>query len=121
MLVEDLKVYKRLFDLVLEVHDITLGFPRLELYELGSQVRRSSNSIAANLAEGFGNKHTKIYTESISRAQGELRETIHHLRIAQAKKYISASHFTDLRDRYRECSRMLFGLEKSLIARTKKS
>ncbi len=50
MEVEDLKVYQKLCDLAIEVNDLSLSFPRFELYELGSQVRRSSNGGAANLA-----------------------------------------------------------------------
>src|SRR3989338_9357850 len=79
---QDLEVYQKLLKLCLEVHEFSIMFPKFELYELCSQVRRSSNSAPANLAEGFGNKHTKIYTESISRARGEIRETTHHLRVA---------------------------------------
>lgn len=114
MKIEDLKVYKKLFTLALEVHKLSLTFPKLELYELGSQLRRSSNSAPANLAEGFGNKHTNIYTESISRAQGEIRETIHHLQIACEKEYISKEQLEFFIKSYEECSRMLYGLEKSL-------
>ena len=73
--VEDLEVYQKLCDLVIKVHKLTLTFPRFELYELGSQLRRSSNAAPANLAEGFSNKHINIYLEDISRAQGEIRET----------------------------------------------
>jgi len=114
MLVENLEVYKKLFDLSLEVNDLTMTFPRFELYELGSQLRRSSNSSPANLAEVFGNKHTNIYLEGISRAQGEIRETKHHLRIAFRKGYITKEKLEDLVTRYEECSKMLFGLERSL-------
>lgn len=66
MKVDDLDVYKKLVELIVEVHDITRSFPELEKYEIGSQLRRSSNSVAANIAEGFGNKHTNVYTEAIS-------------------------------------------------------
>src|SRR3989344_8141864 len=75
MRVEDLNVYKKLFKLAYEVNELTMTFPKHEMYELGSQLRRSSNSSPANVAEGFGNKHTNIYLESISRSQGEIRET----------------------------------------------
>ena len=85
MRVEDLEVYRKLFQFALEVHKLTTSFPKPELYKLGSQVRRSSNSTPVNLSEGFGNKHTNIYLEGISRSQGEIRATIHHLRIACAK------------------------------------
>jgi len=114
MRVDELKVYQKLFSLALEIHNITMTFPKFELYELGSQLRRSSNSPSANIAEGFGNKHTNIYTETISRAQGEIRVTIHHLRVSEAKKYISKEKLNYFINAYEECSKMLYGLEKSL-------
>ncbi len=114
MRVEDLIVYQRLFKLVLEVHELTILFPKFELYELGSQLRRSSNSPPANLAEGFDSKHTNIYLESISRAQGEIRETKHHLKIAFQKGYLSEERLNCLVGDYEECSKMLYGLEQSL-------
>ncbi|MEW6374233.1 MAG: four helix bundle protein [Thermodesulfobacteriota bacterium] len=83
---EDLEVYQRLCDLHIEVHELTFTFPKFELYELGSQLRRSSNSAPANLAEGWNNKHINIYLEGINRAQGEIRETRHHLTMAFRKK-----------------------------------
>jgi len=114
MQVEDLEVYKKLFKLTLEVHEITMSFPKFEMYELGSQARRSSNSAPANLAEGFDNKHTNIYLECISRAQGEIRETKHHLRMAHKKGYIPEQKLNYFINEYEECSKMLYGLEKSL-------
>ncbi|HEY6220915.1 MAG TPA: four helix bundle protein, partial [Candidatus Eisenbacteria bacterium] len=62
---EDLDVYRRLFSLHLEVNELTMQFPKYEMYELGAQIRRSSNSIPANLAEGWNNRHSAIYLESI--------------------------------------------------------
>lgn len=114
MKVEDLEVYQRLVKLVMRVHEVTMNFPKYETYELGSQLRRSSNSVAANLAEGFGNKHTNIYTECISRAQGEIRETKHHLRIATCKEYIIKSDFIKFYNEYEVCSKMLFRLDQAL-------
>lgn len=116
MQVEDLEVYKKLFKLTLEVHEITMAFPKFEMYELGSQLRRSSNSAPANLAEGFDNKHTNIYLECISRAQGEIRETKHHLRVVHKKGYIAEEKLNYFINEYEECSKMLYGLEKSLKA-----
>ncbi len=115
MQVDDLLVYQKLFRLALEVHHITLSFPKFELYELGSQLRRSSNSAPANLAEGFGSKHTNVYVEGISRARGEIRETIHHLKMVQRKDYISEEKCNHFVSAYEECSKMLHGLQKALI------
>jgi four helix bundle protein len=65
----------------LEICQVSLQFPQFELYELGSQIRRASNAIPANIAEGWNNRHINIYLEGINRAMGELQETLHHLHI----------------------------------------
>jgi len=111
---EDLDVYQKLFELHLEVHDLTLTFPKFEMYELGSQLRRSSNSMPANLAEGWNNKHINMYLEGINRAFGEMRETKHHLTVAFRKKYMDKNRFDVFMERYEECGRMLKGLEQAL-------
>ena len=110
----DLRVYRRLVELHLRVHELSLAFPKFEMYELGAQVRRSSNSAPANLAEGFDNKHRNIYLESISRALGETRETQHHLMVAHRKKYILKETYEALIGEYNECSRMLRAIERSI-------
>jgi len=96
------------------VHELSLTFPRFEMYELGSQVRRSSNSAPANLAEGFNNKHRAIYRECISRALGEARETQHHLMVAHRKGYVTKELFAKLAEEYNECSRMLRAIDAKL-------
>ena len=50
---EDLIVWKKAQQLVLEVYQITSHFPQHEIYGLTSQFKRSTVSIAANIAEGF--------------------------------------------------------------------
>lgn len=114
---EDLIVYQRLLSLVFEVHETSLTFPKFELYELGSQVRRSSNSAPANLAEGWSNRHIKMYLEGINRALAEVRETRHHLKVAHGKGYLSDDHLKLLLGRYEECRLMLRGLERSLAGK----
>ncbi len=89
---EDLLVYQKLVELHIEIHSLSMKFPKHEMYELGSQLRRSSNAIPANLAEGWNNKHIKLYMEGISRAFGELRETMHHLNVAFKKDYIGKNN-----------------------------
>lgn len=112
--VGDLKVYRRLVELHLRVHDLSLTFPKFEMYELGSQVRRSSNSAPANLAEGFNNRHRNIYLECISRSLGEIRETQHHLMVAYRKKYMDEKQYQEIVGEYNECSAMLRAIERSI-------
>jgi len=47
----DLEVYKKSFRLHIEIHKLSMTFPKFEMYELGSQIRRSSNSVPANIAD----------------------------------------------------------------------
>jgi len=112
--VEDLDVYRKLCQLHLEVCDLTHQWPREERYELGSQVRRSSNSSPAQLAEKNDDRHVRNKIEGVNRSRGEAAETIHHLYMALLKKYISQKTFHEYRERYRQCIRMLNGLEKTL-------
>ena len=111
---EDLEVYQKLTKLHLEIHKITLSFPKFEMFELGSQLRRSSNSVPANLAEGWNNNHVNIYLEGINRALGELQETRHHLSIAFQKGYLDKLRYDDFTFRYTETAKMLYGLQNSL-------
>ncbi len=112
--VEDLEVYRRLCQLHMEVCDLTHGWPAEEKYELGSQVRRSSNSSPAQLAEKNDDRHVRNKIEGVNRSRGEAGETIHHLYMALLKSYISSQTYVVFRTRYKECIRMLNGLEKTL-------
>ena len=111
--VENLLVCQRLCDLHLEICDLCRKWPAEERFELASQVRRSSNSAPANLAEKHNDRHARNRIEGVNRARGELLETIHHLYIARRKGYLSDECYQALRDRYQECVRMLNGLERS--------
>jgi len=112
--VEDLEVYKKLCVLHIDVCDLSHQWPAEEKYELGSQARRSSNSAPAQLAEKHSDRHIKNKIEGINRSRGEAAETIHHLYMATLKKYIANDLFRSYKSRYKECIRMLNGLEKSL-------
>ena len=112
--VEDLDVYKKLCKLHIEVCDLTDLWPMEEKYELGSQVRRSSNSSPSQLAEKNDDRHIRNKIEGVNRSRGEAGETIHHLFMAKLKGYISEMTYIDFRNRYKECIRMLNGLEKTL-------
>ena len=112
--VEDLEVYKKLCRLHIDVCDLTHTWPQEEKYELGSQARRSSNSTPAQLAEKNDDRHIRNKIEGVNRSRGEAAETIHHLFMAKLKEYISEEVYLEFRGRYKECIRMLNGLEKTL-------
>jgi four helix bundle protein len=55
----DLDIYRIAFDLAKRVHFVSLKLPKFELYEQGSQIRRSSKSIKDQIVEGYGRKQYK--------------------------------------------------------------
>lgn len=56
---KDLEIYKTAYRLAIEVHRMSLNLPKYELYEQGSQVRRSTKSIKDNIAEGYVRRRYK--------------------------------------------------------------
>src|SRR4030095_12232514 len=112
--VEDLEVYRKLCRLHIEICDLTHTWPSEEKYEIGSRIRRSSNSSPAQLAEKNDDRHVRNKIEGVNRSRGEAAETIHHLFMAREKGYIVSDVYESLRTRYKECIRMLNGLEKTL-------
>src|SRR6266853_672824 len=114
MRVEDLVVYQRLCELHLQVCELVKSRPLEERFELASQVRRSSNSAPANLAEKHNDRHVRNKIEGVNRARGESLEKVHHVYIGHLKGYVARDVYETIQDRYHECVRMLNGLEKSL-------
>ena len=115
--VKDLEVYQKLCQLRIEVCDLTHTWPQEEKYELGSQARRSSNSAPTQLAEKNDDRHIRNKIEGVNRSRGEAAETIQHLFMAKLKGYITEKVYLEFKRRYKECIRMLNGLEKTLDGR----
>lgn len=76
----DLEIYTESKRLAVLVHSISLQLPKFELYEEGSQVRRSSKAVTSAIVEGFGRRRYKAdYIKHLIYAQAECDETILHL------------------------------------------
>jgi four helix bundle protein len=112
---EDLDVFKRAYRISLEVHRITIDLPKEEQYELGSQLRRASKSICANLAEGYAKQHISKaeFKRFILMALGSSEEMRVWLRYCLDLGYISESQWEQWRQEYTEISKMLSGLHNS--------
>lgn len=67
---KDLIVWQKAMDLVVLIYELTLKFPRSELYGITSQMRRAVVSIPSNIAEGWGRKSSKEYHQFMSIAYG---------------------------------------------------
>jgi four helix bundle protein len=57
---KDLEIWKIANELVKDIHSMTLNdLPRFEMFETGSQIRRSIKSVKANIVEGYGRRNYK--------------------------------------------------------------
>jgi four helix bundle protein len=108
-----LDVYQKAYRLALEIHKSTLRFPKLEQYELAQQLRRSSRSIPANIAEGMGKQESaKEVSRFIRMAIGSCDESRVWLEFARDLGYMSASDQKKYDLEYCEIGRMLRGIQK---------
>ena len=75
-----LDIYKISFDLFIKTHRASFLLPKYELYELGSQLRRSADSIVSNIVEGYGrNRYKADYIKFLVTSHASNNETICHL------------------------------------------
>lgn len=112
---EDLQVFKRAYRVSLEIHKVSLKFPKYEQFVLADQIRRSSKSICANVAEGFAKqKSSAEFKRFIQMAIGSADETRVWLRYCFDLNYINEVDWQRWRNEYEEIAKMLVGLGSSL-------
>ena len=112
---KDLNVFRKAYQLSLEVHRRSLSFPALEQTDLASQLRRASKSICANLIEGKGKQQSdKEMCRYVSIAIGSNDEVKLWLSYAKDLGYISESESNHWRNGYEEVGKMLYGLKRRL-------
>ena len=94
---EKLEVYKSSLDLCVIIRDIINNFPKEEKYDLSKQLKRSVDSISANLAEGSGraSNYDQAHFTNISYASG--MESINHLNLALKLNYIKQDDYSEIR------------------------
>ena len=78
---KDLDVYQISFRLFIQTHRFSFQFPKHETYELGSQIRRSADSVNSNIVEGYGRrKYKKDFIKFLIYSLSSNDETINHLK-----------------------------------------
>jgi four helix bundle protein len=98
---KELDVYQLAFDAAIEIYKISKTFPSEERYSLTDQIRRSSRSVAANIAEAFRKRrYEKAFIAKLSDAEGEAAETQVWLQFALKFGYISSKDYEKLYEQY---------------------
>jgi four helix bundle protein len=107
----DLKVYQLAYRLAMDIFHLSKGFPREELYSLTDQIRRSSRSVAANIAEGFRKRqYPNMLVSKLADSDGEATETQVWLDFALDCGYMSQENRDRLTAGYEEVGKMLSGM-----------
>lgn len=98
---KDLDVYQAAFALALELHQETKSFPPEERYSLTDQIRRSSRSVCANIAEAFRKRrYPKSFTAKLNESEGEAAETQVWLEFSASFGYLTPDHSNTLIEKY---------------------
>ena len=97
----DLDVYQNAFETGLRVYELSKKFPDDERYALTDQVRRSSRSVCANIAEAWRKRrYTAACISKLSDSEGEAAETQVHIELAFRHGYIGHADFHAIDDAY---------------------
>jgi four helix bundle protein len=105
---KDLKVYQLAYRLSMQIFDRSKLFPADERYSLTDQIRRSSRSVCANIAEGYRKRrYPNMFVSKVADSDAEVAETLVWLDFARDCGYLSEEHQQELSAGYEEVGRML--------------
>src|SRR4030042_7208629 len=105
---KDLKVYQLAYKLAMEIFNESKLFPKEERYSLTDQIRRSSRSVAANIAEAFRKRrYPNMLANKLSDADAEATETQVWLDFSLECGYLSRESYEKLAKGYKEIGKML--------------
>ncbi len=104
----DLKVFQLSYQLALDVFEETKGFPKEEKYSLVDQIRRSSRSVPANIAEAwYKRRYPKSFVSKLVDSAAEAGETEVWIEFSHDHGYLPVEKKVNLLDKYSDVNKML--------------
>lgn len=110
---EDLLIWQKAIELSVEIYSVTTKFPKEEIFGLTSQIRRASNSVSLNIAEGFV-KSTNTFLNHLSIAKGSATEVLSGSILATKLNFINEQDLSKIRHLVNEQNKMINGLITSI-------
>ena len=108
MIYQDLLAYKKGFEVAMEIFEVSKSFPKEETYSLTDQIRRSSRSVCANIAESYRKRvYPKHFHSKLTDSDAENSETQTWLEFAYACKYINENIFNELTEKNKEVGKLI--------------
>lgn len=104
----DLEAYQKAKALAQDIYNLTKTFPKEETYSLTDQLRRSSRSVGAQIAEAWGKRRDeRHFVSKLTDADAEQMETQHWLDVAASCQYLSHDQAEQLITELSQVGRML--------------
>ena len=106
-----LRVWQSARELSVDIHNMTMKLPDFELYEVGSQIRRSSKSIRANIVEGYGRRRYKAdFIRFLVYAHSSVDETRDHLEtLYETRSLMDKDIYKKIQTELDKTGKMIFG------------
>jgi four helix bundle protein len=105
---KELKVWQKAVDAAMDIFRVSQTFPAEERFSLTQQVRRSSRSVPANIAEAWRRRrYPAAFVSKLNDAEGEAAETQTHVEIARRCGFVNATTASQLDREYEEILAML--------------
>ena len=111
---EDILAWQKARQLAKEVYLISSDGEFARDFELRNQLRRSTLSIMANIAEGQGRRTDKDFANFLNMSLGSISESKSHIYLAMDLHYIDQTQFENLYEKFDELGRMVFSLSAHL-------
>ncbi len=112
-----LRIWEQARELVIEIHRMTLAqLPKFEMYEEGSQIRRSMKSVKSNIVEGYGRRRHKVeYLRFLDFSYASTLETIDHLEtLFETESLKDKDLFNSLHERLNQLSKSIYQFSRSV-------
>ncbi|MBM4140563.1 MAG: four helix bundle protein [Nitrospira sp.] len=114
---KDLEIYLLAKELAVKVHRMTLrDLPKFEMYEEGSQIRKSSKSVVSNIVEGYGRKRYKNeFIQFLTYVLASCDETKTHLEMLYETSSLNEKVYQELFQEYKRLGPKIFNFRETVI------
>ena len=105
---KELLAFQKSFQLAMDIFQLSKSFPKEEKYSLTDQIRRSSRSVSANIAEEYRKRrYVNHFISKLTDSDAENSETNVWLEFSLKCEYINVETYTDLNNKTIEIGRLI--------------
>ncbi|MFM2368233.1 MAG: hypothetical protein RL619_533 [Bacteroidota bacterium] len=113
---EKLEVWQNSRFFILDIYKLTNNYPTNEIYGMTSQLKRSTSSIATNIAEGTSRNTNKDKTHFLTMSYSSAMETLSHLIISNDLNFISNEEYLSTREKLEKICNQINSLKKYYLS-----